>query len=108
MGAWTPATPPPRRAGAEQGAERRGPDGVEQRIRRAGPPGQALTVGPSPRWAELQELDEVGTTGQPYHHLKQLVAASWLQTAGRGRYAVLGNRVVPLLVLLAATHPEVG
>jgi hypothetical protein len=58
--------------------------------------------------AELQELDEVGTTGQLYHHLKQLVAANWLQTAGRGRYAVPGHRVVPLLVLLAATHPEVG
>jgi hypothetical protein len=58
--------------------------------------------------AELQELDEVGTTGQLYHHLKQLVAANWLQTAGRGRYAVPGHRVVPLLVLLAATHPEAG
>jgi hypothetical protein len=73
-----------------------------------GHPVRLLLLGRSPRWAELQELDEVGTTGQLYHHLKQLVAVSWLQNAGRGRYAVLGNRVVPLLVLLAATHPEVG
>ncbi|WP_158891058.1 ArsR/SmtB family transcription factor [Amycolatopsis anabasis] len=54
---------------------------------------------------ELQELDSVGTTGQLYHHLKQLVAAGWLRTASRGRYQVPGERIVPLLVLLAAAHP---
>ena len=55
--------------------------------------------------AELEALETVGTTGQLYHHLRQLVAAGWLQTAGRGRYAVPGERVVPLLVVLAAAGP---
>jgi hypothetical protein len=55
--------------------------------------------------AELEALESLGTTGQLYHHLRQLVAAGWLQTAGRGRYAVPGDRVVPLLVVLAAVGP---
>lgn len=53
--------------------------------------------------AALQENAELGTTGQLYHHLKQLLAAGWLQAEGRGRYAVPGERVIPLLVLLAGT-----
>ncbi|TCO65526.1 ArsR/SmtB family transcription factor [Actinocrispum wychmicini] len=52
--------------------------------------------------AELQEHESLGTTGQLYHHLRQLVAAGWLRAAGRGQYAVPGSRVVPLLVVLAA------
>jgi hypothetical protein len=54
--------------------------------------------------AELGNLDGLGTTGQIYHHLRQLVAAGWLRTAGRGRYRVPGQRVVPLLVVLAAAQ----
>ncbi len=53
---------------------------------------------------ELQADDRLGTTGQLYHHLRQLVAAGWLQQTSRGHYAVPGERVVPLLVLLAATE----
>lgn len=52
--------------------------------------------------AELTGLDGTGTTGQIYHHLRQLTAAGWLQTAGRGRYEVPAGRVVPLLVMLTA------
>ncbi|MEW9517851.1 ArsR family transcriptional regulator [Streptomyces tubercidicus] len=52
--------------------------------------------------AELTELDGAGTTGQIYHHLRQLTAAGWLQTAARGRYEVPDGRVVPLLVMLTA------
>lgn len=52
--------------------------------------------------AELQEHESLGTTGQLYHHLRQLVAAGWLRTTGRGHYAVPGSRVVPLLVVLTA------
>ena len=52
--------------------------------------------------AELQEHEALGTTGQLYHHLRQLVATGWLQVTGRGHYAVPGQKVVPLLVLLAA------
>ncbi|MHC5702665.1 helix-turn-helix transcriptional regulator [Streptomyces sp. PKU-MA01144] len=55
--------------------------------------------------AELAELEGLGTTGQIYHHLRQLTAAGWLHGAGRGRYEVPGVRVVPLLVALAAARP---
>jgi DNA-binding transcriptional ArsR family regulator len=56
--------------------------------------------------AELQERVELGTSGQLYHHLRQLVGAGWLQVAARGRYAVPPERVVPLLVVLAAARRE--
>ncbi|NED78968.1 helix-turn-helix transcriptional regulator [Streptomyces sp. SID11233] len=55
--------------------------------------------------AELAALDETGTTGQIYHHLRQLTGAGWLHTTGRGRYEVPGVRVVPLLVVLTAASP---
>ncbi|MFE7515637.1 ArsR/SmtB family transcription factor [Streptomyces sp. NPDC057540] len=55
--------------------------------------------------AELADLDELGTTGQIYHHLRQLTGAGWLQTAGRGRHEVPPARVVPLLVALTAARP---
>ncbi|MFD7321495.1 ArsR/SmtB family transcription factor [Streptomyces sp. NPDC059875] len=55
--------------------------------------------------AELAELEEIGTTGQIYHHLRQLTGAGWLHTTGRGRYEVPGARVVPLLVVLTAARP---
>jgi DNA-binding transcriptional ArsR family regulator len=44
--------------------------------------------------------DEVGTTGQLYHHLRQLVAVGWLRSSGRGRYTVPGERVVHLFVIM--------
>jgi hypothetical protein len=50
--------------------------------------------------AALADDDGLGTTGQLYHHLRQLVSAGWLSSSGRGRYAVPGDRVVPLLVIL--------
>ncbi|MGP4003098.1 ArsR family transcriptional regulator [Streptomyces sp. 8N706] len=55
--------------------------------------------------AELQEAAALNTTGQLYHHLKQLTAAGWLQAEGRGHYRVPAGRVVPLLVLLSAVVP---
>lgn len=54
--------------------------------------------------AELAELEDVGTTGQVYHHLRQLTAAGWLRSSGRGRYEVPPGRVVPLLVALTAAE----
>ncbi|MEU0223441.1 helix-turn-helix domain-containing protein [Streptomyces sp. NPDC006284] len=54
--------------------------------------------------AELAELEEVGTTGQIYHHLRQLTGAGWLHAAGRGRHEVPPGRVVPLLVVLSAAR----
>jgi DNA-binding transcriptional ArsR family regulator len=54
--------------------------------------------------AELVELEGVGTSGQVYHHLRQLAAVGWLHTAGRGRFEVPEARVVPLLVALASAR----
>ncbi|WP_030906065.1 ArsR/SmtB family transcription factor [Streptomyces sp. NRRL F-5126] len=55
--------------------------------------------------AELAEVDGMGTSGQVYHHLRQLTGAGWLQAAGRGRYEIPAARVVPLLVMLSAARP---
>ncbi|MFY1574671.1 ArsR/SmtB family transcription factor [Verrucosispora sp. WMMD703] len=52
--------------------------------------------------AELAGIEDLGTTGQLHHHLRQLTAAGWLRSAGRGRYAVPAERVVPLLAILTA------
>lgn len=52
--------------------------------------------------SELAEIEELGTTGQLHHHLRQITAAGWLRSAGRGRYAVPAERVVPLLAILTA------
>jgi hypothetical protein len=50
--------------------------------------------------AELADDPELGTTGQLYHHLRQLTSAGWLHSTARGHYTVPGERVVPLLVIL--------
>lgn len=52
--------------------------------------------------AELRDNEALGTTGQLYHHLRRLAAAGWLRATARGEYAVPGDRVVPLLAILAA------
>ncbi|WP_433629981.1 ArsR/SmtB family transcription factor [Nocardia sp. CA-120079] len=54
--------------------------------------------------AELTELGEVGTSGEIYHHLRQLAATGWLHTVGHGHFEVPPNRVVPLLVALATAR----
>ncbi|MEV4670631.1 MULTISPECIES: ArsR/SmtB family transcription factor [Actinomadura] len=54
--------------------------------------------------AELAAHEGLGTTGQLYHHLRRLVAAGWLRTTARGQYSVPGERVVPLLAVLAAAR----
>ncbi|MEM1109368.1 MAG: winged helix-turn-helix domain-containing protein [Planctomycetota bacterium] len=51
---------------------------------------------------ELQNLAEIGTTGQLYHHLKELESAGWVRQPQRGHYALLAERVVPLLAILSA------
>lgn len=58
--------------------------------------GEAVTA------AELARADGLGTTGQIYHHLRQLVGGGWLRTTTRGRHQVPAERLVPLLVVLAA------
>jgi len=51
--------------------------------------------------ADLGADEALGTTGQLYHHLRLLVSAGWLHSSSRGQYAVPGERVVPLLVVLS-------
>lgn len=54
--------------------------------------------------ADLAHDPDLGTTGQLHHHLRTLIAAGWLATAGRGRYTVPPQRIVPLLVIITATE----
>lgn len=59
--------------------------------------------------AEWQADAALSGAGKLYHHLRDLQAAGWLSAEGRGRYAVPGARVVPLLAILAASgqlNPE--
>lgn len=52
---------------------------------------------------ELSAAADLGSTGQVYHHLTQLVAHGWLAAgSGRGQYVVPAQRVVPLLVIVVA------
>lgn len=54
--------------------------------------------------AAIAATDGIGTTGQLYHHLRELGAAGWLTSSRRGYYEVPGARVVPLLVAIAAAR----
>lgn len=49
---------------------------------------------------DLLAAGEFGTSGQVYHHLRQLVSAGWLRAVGNGRYEVQVARIVPLLGIL--------
>lgn len=52
--------------------------------------------------SELAALEGVGTTGQVYHHVNQLIAAGWVYSTSRGHYGIPPERVVPLLVVVLA------
>jgi predicted transcriptional regulator len=51
---------------------------------------------------ELQELQGLGTTGQLYHHLKELQSAGWLKVESRGNYKVIPERIIPLMAIVLA------
>lgn len=51
--------------------------------------------------AELQQVPGARTTGQVHHHLRELRTAG-LITAARNSFAVVPERVVPVLVICAA------
>ncbi|MFC4070442.1 ArsR/SmtB family transcription factor [Actinoplanes subglobosus] len=53
---------------------------------------------------DLMRVDGMGTSGQVYHHLRQLVAAGWLHALGAGRYEVPAARVVPLLAIMVGAR----
>ena len=46
----------------------------------------------------------VGTTGQLYHHIRELTAAGWLMAERRGAWVVPEAQVAPLLALLGAAE----
>lgn len=51
---------------------------------------------------ELQEIPGLGTSGQLYHHLRDLQTAGLVTQRRRGRYGVAADKVVPALIIIAA------
>ncbi len=51
---------------------------------------------------ELSEIPDLGTSGQLYHHLRELQAAGLVVQRRRNHYAVPTDRVILCLVLVAA------
>ncbi len=54
--------------------------------------------------AKLAELEQVGTSGQVYHHLSQLNAAGWIRSVKRGQWEVPASKVIPLLTIILAAQ----
>jgi hypothetical protein len=48
---------------------------------------------------ELTEVEGIGTSGQVYHHLRQLTAAGWLRNRG-SHFEVPAEALVPLLTTI--------
>lgn len=53
---------------------------------------------------ELARIPDLGTTGQLYHHLRELQAAGLVVQRRRNDYAVPADRVILCLVLVAAAQ----
>jgi DNA-binding transcriptional ArsR family regulator len=51
---------------------------------------------------QLQEIPELATSGQLYHHLRELQAAGLVTQHRRGRYGLAPDKVVPSLIIIAA------
>ena len=52
--------------------------------------------------AELQEIPSTGTSGQLHHHLRELRTAGLVASQRRNHYAIPADRVVPILIIVAA------
>ena len=50
--------------------------------------------------SELQRQPGLGTSGQLYHHLRELQAAGWVRQHERSRYLVVPDRVVAVLLMV--------
>jgi DNA-binding transcriptional ArsR family regulator len=50
----------------------------------------------------LSQVEGLGTSGQIYHHLRQLTAEGWLHTPTRGTFAIPSSRVAALHAILSA------
>ncbi|MDY7106426.1 MAG: metalloregulator ArsR/SmtB family transcription factor [Actinomycetota bacterium] len=61
-----------------------------------------LLTGPLPTGRLAERLDQP-SSGQLFHHLKDLLAAGIVHQPERGVYAIDRNHVVPLLAVLSAT-----
>jgi len=57
---------------------------------------------------ELQQLPDMGTSGQLYHHLRELQMAGWVRQAGRNHYVIQETHLIPLLTVLTAVVDVVG
>jgi DNA-binding transcriptional ArsR family regulator len=54
--------------------------------------------------AELAAQPGMGTSGQLYHHLRELESAGWVHSPQRGSYALRPERVVALMAVLTAAR----
>lgn len=66
---------------------------------------QLVARGEAATAADLADTSGLGSTGQIYHHLRQLTGAGWLRATTKGRHEVPPERLVPLLVILGAGAP---
>lgn len=65
---------------------------------------QLVARGEARTAADLAHSDGLGTTGQIYHHVRLLVSAGWLRSTTKGQHEIPPERLVPLLVVLAASR----
>jgi hypothetical protein len=63
---------------------------------------QLVARGEATAAADLADTPGLGSTGQIYHHLRQLTGAGWLRATTKGHHEVPPERLVPLLVILGA------
>ncbi|MHA2787608.1 winged helix-turn-helix domain-containing protein [Corynebacterium sp. S7] len=54
--------------------------------------------------SDLSELGLTSSTGAAYHHLNDLEAAGWIRKLPKGHYEVPPERIIPLLVIVAASE----
>ena len=54
--------------------------------------------------ADLAAQPGMGTSGQLYHHLRELEATGWLHSPQRGVYALRPERIVALMAVLTAAR----
>ena len=66
---------------------------------------QLVARGEATAAADLADTPGLGSTGQIYHHLRQLTGAGWLRATTKGHHEVPPERLVPLLVILGASTP---
>lgn len=58
--------------------------------------------------AELMTAAELNTTGQLYHHLRELVGVGLMAQEGRDRYAAVRDRLPAARAILRAAHAVAG